>query len=104
MLYEVITKNTRTDTWSKTKFTIRRYQKKQGVFRQHAFDVPAPGPHQTVGFVIAAGDIENTAGPVEQQIRSRQPACVEDRITSYNVCYTKLLRRTRSRGTLPRGW
>lgn len=36
ILFKFREQNTRTGVWSKTKFTIRRYQKKQGVFRQQS--------------------------------------------------------------------
>jgi hypothetical protein len=36
ILFKYREQNTRTGAWSKTKFTIRRYQKKQGVFRQQS--------------------------------------------------------------------
>ena len=36
ILFKYREQNVRTGAWSKTKFTIRRYQKKQGVFRQQS--------------------------------------------------------------------
>ncbi len=36
ILFKYREQNTRTQVWSKTKFTIRRYQKKSGVFRQQS--------------------------------------------------------------------
>ncbi len=36
ILFKYREQNKRTEVWSKTKFTIRRYQKKQGVFRQQS--------------------------------------------------------------------
>jgi hypothetical protein len=36
ILFKYREQNTRSGVWSKTKFTIRRYQKKQGVFRQQS--------------------------------------------------------------------
>lgn len=36
ILFKYREQNTRSGTWSKTKFTIRRYQKKQGVYRQQS--------------------------------------------------------------------
>jgi len=36
ILFKYREKNVRTGVWSKTKFTIRRYQKKLGVFRQQS--------------------------------------------------------------------
>jgi hypothetical protein len=40
ILFKYREQNKRTEVWSKTKFTIRRYQKKSGVFRQQSkFDI-----------------------------------------------------------------
>jgi hypothetical protein len=36
ILFKYREQNVRTGVWSKTKFTIRRYQKRQGVFRQQS--------------------------------------------------------------------
>jgi len=36
ILFKYREQNKRTEVWSKTKFTIRRYQKKNGVFRQQS--------------------------------------------------------------------
>ena len=36
ILFKYREQNKHTEVWSKTKFTIRRYQKKQGVFRQQS--------------------------------------------------------------------
>jgi len=36
ILFKYREQNTRTGAWSKVKFTIRRYQKKSGVFRQQS--------------------------------------------------------------------